>query len=78
MKEFVSDLFYMCSSSNTESRTFFILITAILALLTIGIPAMLVLIIVNAVKGLSIVMPLILMLVALVIYVAVIIWLKKS
>lgn len=78
MKEFVSDLLYMCSDSNGSSRTFYIIVTAVLAILTICIPAMLVLVIVNAIKGFSIVLPLILMIVAIIIYVAVIVWLKKS
>lgn len=78
MKEFVSDLLYMCSGNNTSTRGFYILVTAVLAILTLGIPVMLGLLIFNIVKGYSFILPLILLLVAIAIYVLVIIWLKRS
>lgn len=78
MREFVSDLFYMCSSSNDKSRGFYIFVTIILAILTIAIPVMLGVLIFTIVKGGSIVLPIILTIAAIAIYIAVIVWLKKS
>ena len=78
MKEFVSDLFYMCSSNNTSTRGFYIFVTALLAILTLAIPIMLILIIINIVKGAAFVLPLILLSVAVAIYIGVIVWLNKS
>lgn len=78
MKEFISDLFYMCSASNTTSRTFYIIVTTILGILTLAIPGTLVFLIVSIVKGMAVVLPIILLVVCIIIYVAVLIWLKKS
>lgn len=78
MREFVSDLMFMCSGSNTSSRTFYIIVTAVLALLVLGIPAMTILLIVTAVKGGSIVLPLVLLIFAIIVFIGIIIWLKKS
>jgi hypothetical protein len=78
MKEFVSDLLYMCSGNNTSTRGFYILVTVVLAVLTLGIPVMLGLLIFSIVKGASVVLPLIFLLVAVAAYIGVIIWLKKS
>lgn len=78
MREFVSDLFYMCSSSNDKSRGFYIFVTVILAILTIAIPVMLGVLIFSIIKGGSIVLPIILTIAAIAIYVAVIVWLRKS
>lgn len=78
MKELLSDLAFMCSSSNTSSRGFYIFIAIGLAVLALGIPAMLVLLIVNIVKGASFVLPLILLIVAIAAFVGLIVWLKKS
>ena len=78
MKEFIEDLKYMCSSSNTTSRGFYIGITVILVLMLLGMVASLVLLIVNAVKGFFNPLFAILFVVALIIFVGVIIWMKKS
>ena len=78
MKEFVSDLLYMCSSSNSSSRMFYILVTAILALLTLAIPVEFIILIVKIVQHVFQIKFLIFLLVSIAIYIGVIIWLKKS
>ena len=78
MKDFIEELKYMCSSSNTKSRGLYIFITIFLCIMLIAIPATLILFIVNLVKGFFNPLFLILMIVALVIFVGLIVWLKKS
>lgn len=79
MKDFIEELMYMCSASNTKSRGFYIGITVMLALMLIAMPVMLVLLIVNYVKFKAFqVLWLVLFFLVLIIFVGVIIWLKKS
>ena len=80
MKEFLSELLYMCSASNTKgTRGFYIGVTAMLALLTLGLIASIVLLVLNIVLyGAFKILFLALALVALAIEIIVIVWLKKS
>lgn len=78
MRDFISDLFYMCSADNTKSRGLYIFITAALCFMLIGILGGFIGIIYTAIKHGPILMPLVLTLVILAIFVGVIIWLKKS
>lgn len=79
MKEFFEELSYMCSSSNTKSRGLYIFIAMAMALLAIGAPVMIIMIIVNLVKF-SAFSPLwaILLLVDIGALIGTIVWLKKS
>lgn len=79
MKEFFEELSYMCSSSNTKSRGLYIFIAIAMALLAIGAPVMIIMIIVNVVKF-SAFSPLwvILLVVDIGALIGVIVWLKKS
>lgn len=79
MKEFFEELSYMCSSSNTKSRGLYIFIAIAMALLAIGAPVMIIMIIVNLVKF-SAFSPLwaILLLVDIGALIGTIVWLKKS
>lgn len=79
MKDFIEELMYMCSASNTKSRGLYIGITVMLALMLIAMPVMLVLIVVNYVKlKVFQVLWLVLFFFVLIVFVGVIIWLKKS
>ena len=78
MREFISELMYMCSPSNTKSRGTYIMIAIILILLPIAAISGIVATIIYAVAGNFQAMPLIITVVALVVEVALIIWLKKS
>lgn len=78
MKEFFSDLFYMCSSSNQKSRGFYIGVTVLMFLMAILMLVSAVLLVINLVKGFFSPLFAILFGVALVIFIAVIVWLKKS
>ncbi len=79
MKEFFEELGYLCSSSNTTSRGFYIFIAVALAILAIGAPVMLIMLIVNIVKfGAFNVLWLILLILDIAALIDVIIWLKKS
>lgn len=73
MKEFLSDLFYMCSADNETSRVTYIMIVAFLIIAIIGFVAGIVAFI--ATKN---ILSLILALVLAVGFVGIIIWLKKS
>lgn len=78
MKEFIEELSYMCSANNTKSRGLYLFIAISLVALLLGSVAMLVLLIVNLVKGFFNPLFLVLLIVALAIFVGIIIWLKKS
>lgn len=78
MKEFFSDLAYMCSASNSKSRGFYIAICIGMALLALGVVASLVLLIVNLVKGWFSPLFLILFIASLAILIGLIVWLKVS
>ena len=73
MKEFLSDLFYMCSADNETSRATYIMIVAFLIIAIIGFIAGVIGFI--ATKNL---LSLVLALLLAVGFVAIIIWLKKS
>ncbi len=79
MKEFFEELSYMCSSSNTKSRGLYIFIAIAMALLAIGAPVMIIMIIVNIVKF-SAFSPLwaILLVMDIGALIGTIVWLKKS
>ena len=78
MRDFISDLLYMCSADNTKSRGLYLFITAALCFMLIGIIGGIIGIVYTAAHHGAIAMPLILTIVILVIFVAVIVWLKKS
>lgn len=79
MKEFFEEFAYMCSASNTKSRGIYIFIAAALALMLLGAVAMIVMLLVNVIKfGAFSPIWAILLLLDIIIFVAVIIWLKKS
>lgn len=79
MKEFFEEFAYMCSASNTKSRGIYIFIAVALALMLLGAVAMIVMLLVNVIKfGAFSPIWAILLLLDIIIFVAVIIWLKKS
>lgn len=78
MKEFFEEFAYMCSSSNTKSRGLYLFIAVALAILAVGAVVSLILFIVNTVKYGFTPLFLILFLVTIVLFVGVIIFLKKS
>lgn len=79
MKDFIEELMYMCSSSNTESRGFYMFITGALVAMILGAIAMIILLIINVIKfGAFSPMWAILLVVDLICLVGTIIWLKKS
>lgn len=78
MRDFIDDLKYMCSADNTKSRGLYIFIAVALVIILIGILGGTVGIVYTAIKGGSIVKSLILTAILLVIFVGVIVWLKKS
>lgn len=79
MKEFFEEFAYMCSASNTKSRGIYIFIAVALALMLIGAVAMIVMLLINVIKfGAFSPIWAILLLLDVIIFIAVIIWLKKS
>ena len=74
MSDFIEDLKYMCSSSNTSSRGFYIFVAIMLCLLPVGAIAGIVMMFITGFTGLKV----ILTLVAIAVEVAVFFWLKKS
>lgn len=79
MKEFFEEFAYMCSASNTKSRGIYIFIAVALALMLIGAVAMIVMLLVNVIKfGAFSPIWAILLLLDVIVFIAVIIWLKKS
>ena len=79
MKDFVEELMYMCSSSNTKSRGLYIFIAVALVAMMIGAVAMIAMLIINIVKfGAFSLMWVILLTVDLIIFIVTIVWLKKS
>lgn len=79
MREFFEEFAYMCSASNTKSRGIYIFIAVALALMLIGAVAMIVMLLVNVIKfGAFSPIWAILLLLDVIVFIAVIIWLKKS
>jgi hypothetical protein len=78
MRDFIEDLKYMVSASNTTSRGFYIFVTVVLILLLILAPISIVVAILYAMAGNSFVAPLAIGLLSVAALIAVIIWLKKS
>lgn len=78
MRDFIENLKYLTSASNSSSRGFYIFIAIMLVALLIAMPVMLVLFIVNTVKYGFAVLPLILFIVVLVLFIGTIIWLQRS
>ena len=78
MKEFMEEFLYMCSSSNTKSRGFYLFLAATLVILLIGSIVSLILLIVNIAKGFFNPLFLVLTIVMIAILIGIIIWLKKS
>lgn len=79
MKDFIEELMYMCSSSNTKSRGLYIFIAIALVAMMLGAVAMVVMLVVNVVKfGAFSPMWAILLAVDLIILIVTIVWLKKS
>ena len=76
MKDFIEELKYMCTSSNAKG--FYIFVSIMLVVLLIAIPVMLIMFIVNTIKYGFTPLFLILTLVALVIFIGIVVWLKKS
>lgn len=78
MKEFFEEFAYMCSSSNTKSRGLYLFIAVALVILLVGSVASLALLLVNVIKGWFNPLFLILFIVQVVIFIGIIIFLKKS
>lgn len=78
MKDFIDELKYMCSASNTSSRGFYIGITLFLIVMAVCIPVSLILLIINLIKGYFSFMFLGLFIVSLAITIGLVVWLKKS
>lgn len=79
MKDFIEDLKYMCSSSNTTSRSFYIIVTVALIALLIMVPISGVIIGINLAKGYTVPVVMYILLVgSLAAAIGVIVWLKKS
>lgn len=78
MKDFFSELFYMCSSANDKSRGFYIIVTIGLFALMIGCVAMLGLNIFMLIKGWWKVLYLILFLVVVALTGGMVFWLYKN
>lgn len=78
MRDFIDDLKYMCSADNTKSRGLYLFITIALIAMLIGIVGGIIGIVYTAIKGGAILMPVILTVIILVIFIAVVVWLKKS
>ena len=74
MKDFFSDLFYYCSSSNTSSRGFYIFITVMLFAIPVGVLASIIMMIVS---GFS-VLKLVLILVGIAAEAGVVVWLNRG
>ena len=74
MSDFIEDLKYMCSSSNTSSRGFYLFVTAMLILIPLGAIASLVMMFVTGFTAAKI----ILFVVAVAIEAGVIVWLKRA
>jgi len=74
MKDFFSDLFYYCSSSNTSSRGFYIFITIMLFAIPVGILASIIMMIVSGFSALK----LGLIIAGIVLEAIVIVWLNRG
>lgn len=78
MKEFFEELKYMCSASNTKSRGTYIMVVITLIALLIAFVAGIVAEIVYISASNFQILPLLISVIALVIEIALIVWLKKS
>lgn len=78
MKDFIEELMYMCSSSNTKSRGLYIFIAIALVVLAVGAVASLVLFIINTIKFGFTPLFLILFIVTVLLFIGTIVFLKKS
>lgn len=79
MKEFIEELGYMCSSSNTKSRGFYIFIAVAMAAMIIGSVAMIVMLLINVIKyGAFSWLWLVLLLADIGAFIGVVIFLKRS
>ena len=79
MKDFIEELGYMCSASNTKSRGLYIMIAACLIILPIAAIAMTVLLLINLIKYNAFVWYWAALLVFVIaVFVGLIVWLKKS
>lgn len=78
IRDFFSDLKYMCSSANTKSRGTYLMIAAILILLPIAAISGIVATVIYIAAGNFQLVPLIITVVAIVVEVALIVWLAKS
>lgn len=78
MRDFIDELKYMCSASNTKSRGTYIMIAGLLILLPIlAVVGVIVAIVRHAVVA-ALAVGIVTAVVALAIWIALIIWLKKS
>ena len=78
MRDFIENLKYLTSSSNSSSRGFYIFIAIMLVALLIAMPVMLILFIVNTIKYGFAVLPLVLFVVVLALFIGTVIWLQRS
>lgn len=78
MKEFLEEFIYMCSSSNTKSRGFYIFIALVWALLLLGGTGTIVLCVITAVKGWFQLYYLFLTAITWICFIGLTVWLKKS
>lgn len=78
MRNFIDELRYMCSSSNTKSRGLYILITIMLIVMPLGAIAGLVGFFICLAASNFVALPLIISIVLIIIEVALILWLVKS
>ena len=78
MKEFFEELKYMCSASNTKSRGTYIMVVITLIALLIAFVAGIVAEIVYISASNFQILPLLISVIALVVEIALIVWLKKS
>lgn len=79
MKDFIEELGYMCSASNTKSRGLYIMIAIALIALPIAAIAMAVLLLINLIKYSAFVWYWAAILVFVIaVFIGLIVWLKKS
>lgn len=78
MKDFFEELKYMCSASNTKSRGTYIMIVVTLIALLIAFVAGIVAEIVYISASNFQILPLLISVIALIVEIALIVWLKKS
>ncbi len=79
MKEFLDELMYMCSSSNSKSRGFYIFIASCLVAMLIGAVVMVVILLINIIKFKAFsFLWLVLLILDIAAFIGVLIWLKRS